>query len=164
MRRRSATAAPTNRLLKGAVKEKAARLADRAAAAVLGESEKPLDILIADDRTIRTLNREYRGVDKPTDTLAFPDEEGADPRGGSIAVSIETAYRQAREAGRPLSEEIGRLAVHAALHLAGHDHHSERDAAEMRAAEQAALQTFRNDPRAAELSRELDSEISALIF
>lgn len=140
--------------------EAAHRLVERAAAIALKAPNARIDILIAGDEQIRALNRDYRGVDAATDTLAFPpDDEHAEY--GSIALSIETAARQAKKADCPLSDETARLAVHAALHLNGHDHHGEAEASRMLKAEAEALAALQQDPTAISLAHRLDSAARA---
>jgi probable rRNA maturation factor len=80
-----------------------------------------------DDAAIRELNRTYRGVDAPTDVLAFPMREGrfgrlAPDLLGDVAISAETARRQARDGA--LRAELALLLVHGILHLVGYDHHA----------------------------------------
>ena len=141
--------------------EAAHRLVERAAAIALKAPNARVDILIAGDVQIRALNRDYRGVDAATDTLAFPpDDEHAEY--GSIAISIETAARQAKKACLTLSEEMARLAVHAALHLDGHDHRGEAEASRMLKAEAEALAALQQDPTTIALARQLDSAERAL--
>ena len=92
---------------------------------------------ILSDRKMRELNRRFREKDRPTDVLAFPagaPEEGGAFGGepaylGDLAVSAETAARQAAERGHPLETELRLLALHGVLHLLGWDH--ERDRGEM---------------------------------
>lgn len=98
----------------------------------LGGAE--LSVTLVSDREMRTLNRRWRGRDRPTDVLAFAQREGAGgaPAGllGDVVVSVDTARRQAAAAGEPLHREGERLLVHGLLHLLGYDH--ERSAAEAR--------------------------------
>ncbi|QMV17903.1 rRNA maturation RNase YbeY [Granulicella sp. 5B5] len=85
-----------------------------------------VDVLLADDRTLRRLNREWRGKDKATDVLSFPAaEEMAGIHAGDLAVSLETAARQAVEQGHALRDEVRVLLLHGLLHLAGMDHESD---------------------------------------
>jgi probable rRNA maturation factor len=82
------------------------------------------------------LNREFRGKDKATDVLSFPaSPELAGVHAGDLAVSVETAARQARDQGHSLRDEVRVLLLHGLLHLAGMDH--EADAGEMAAREDA---------------------------
>ena len=90
---------------------------------VLSPSE--VTVLITSDEAIRLMNRNYRGIDKPTDVLSFPpgDEiEGAEGYLGDIAISVQFANNQALASGHSLEEELQLLSVHATLHLLGHDH------------------------------------------
>ena len=87
-----------------------------------GYRGKEVALLLTNDATIRNLNRSFRKRDQPTDVLAFPmsnDEEIL----GDIAISVETAHRQAAVAGHPLDTEIKYLLLHGLLHLCGFDHH-----------------------------------------
>jgi probable rRNA maturation factor len=79
-----------------------------------------VDVLLAPDRTLRRLNREFRGKDKATDVLSFPaSPELAGVHAGDLAVSVETAARQARDQGHSLRDEVRVLLLHGLLHLAG---------------------------------------------
>jgi rRNA maturation RNase YbeY len=90
-------------------------------------------ILLTDDASIRDLNRQFRKVDEPTDVLTFPSDlpgglgDNAPPYLGDIAISVEYAERQARARKVSLSQELGYLAIHGALHLAGLDDDTEED-------------------------------------
>jgi probable rRNA maturation factor len=94
-----------------------------------------VDVLLAGDRTLRRLNREFRGKDKATDVLSFPAADFAGDHAGDLAVSVETAARQARAQGHTLRDEVRVLLLHGLLHLAGMDH--EADHGEMAAREDA---------------------------
>ena len=86
------------------------RFLRRAQAAVGLEGE--VEVLLAGDRTLRRLNREFRGKDKATDVLSFPAaEELAGVHGGDLAISLETARRQAEEHGHSLRDEVRVLAA-----------------------------------------------------
>ncbi len=94
--------------------------------------------LLTDDKQIHELNRQYRGFDKPTDVLAFAlneGEYGAISQGllGDVVVSVPTAKRQAREAKRPLVDEVTMLLAHGLLHLLGYDHATAKEDRVMRA-------------------------------
>jgi len=98
-----------------------------------------VDVLLAEDRTLRRLNREFRGKDKATDVLSFPAAvEVADEFAGDLAISLDTARRQAKAHGHMLRDEVRVLLLHGLLHLQGMDH--EVDNGEM-AAREAALRT-----------------------
>lgn len=114
----------------------------------LSQSRSELSIALVDDATIAELNRRYRGVDRPTDVLAFALREGehADRRGkllGDVVISLETAQRQARRAHRGLDAELARLLVHGTLHLLGHDHEAAAEARRMRSEERRLLGALR---------------------
>jgi probable rRNA maturation factor len=85
-----------------------------------------LSILLCDDATIHTLNREHRRKNKPTDVLAFALREGKPVPGsqalGDVVISLDTAARQAEELGRTLWDEVTWLLAHGLLHLVGYDH------------------------------------------
>ena len=86
--------------------------------------EGDLSLAFVGDRTMRRINREYRGIDRPTDVLSFCylDEPHAGGVLGEIFVAPSVAERQAEEAGCDVAEEIARLAVHGLLHVLGYDH------------------------------------------
>jgi len=108
-----------------------ARFLNRARAAVGLEGE--VHVLLAGDATLRRLNRTFRGKNKATDVLSFPTAEGGAGVAGDLAISLETAARQAARFGHSLRDEVRVLLLHGVLHLAGFDH--EKDAGEMAARE-----------------------------
>jgi probable rRNA maturation factor len=95
------------------------------------KSKTEISVLFCGDQAMRTLNRRYRGMDRPTDVLAFPAETGG--LLGDIVISIPYASRQARRRGESPAREIDRLLLHGFLHLSGYDH--ETDDGEMNALE-----------------------------
>ena len=123
-----------------------ARFLNRARAAVVLEGE--VHVLLADDATLKRLNKTFRGKNVATDVLSFPagDANGSGVA-GDLAISLETAARQAVRFGHSLRDEVRVLLLHGVLHLAGFDH--EADAGEMAA-------------REAELRRELRVETSLI--
>lgn len=101
----------------------------------IGLPDAQLSILITDDAEIRTLNRDYRGRDNPTDVLSFSQIEGGFENVepdllGDVVISLDTAKRQADEKGHPVELEITILLVHGTLHLAGYDHEGKKSDAE----------------------------------
>jgi probable rRNA maturation factor len=84
-------------------------------------------ILITNSASIRRLNRNFRGKDKPTDVLSFPSS--AKELAGDIAISAQIANKQAKALGHTHATELKVLILHGMLHLAGHDH--EEDKGEM---------------------------------
>lgn len=104
-----------------------------------------ISVLLLDDEEIRKLNRDYRGIDRPTDVLSFALNEGDQPdpqpdMWGDIVISVERAARQAESAGLSFEDEVARLLVHGALHLFGYDHEgSKKKAAQMKKKEKEIL-------------------------
>lgn len=119
--------------------------------AAVGESHSELSLELVGDGRMRRLNRLYRRKDRTTDVLAFPMREADNPCPtllGDVVISIPTAFRQAREAGRSQNEEVAALLVHGVLHLCGYDHErSEQEAARMRRRERAVLKAIGPVPR-----------------
>jgi probable rRNA maturation factor len=98
-----------------------------------------VEVLLADDPTLRRLNKSFRGKNKPTDVLSFPTPaEIAHTHAGDLAISLETAARQAAAYCHSLRDEVKILLLHGLLHLSGLDH--ETDNGEM-AAREATLRT-----------------------
>ncbi|MEZ5344712.1 MAG: rRNA maturation RNase YbeY [Pyrinomonadaceae bacterium] len=91
-------------------------------------SRTSVSILITTDEAIAVLNREYRGIDSPTDVLSFPSEpeefENTDHL-GDLVISVERAALQALENGLSLEMELKQLVLHGLLHLCGLDHESD---------------------------------------
>ncbi len=105
--------------------ESEARLAAAVEAALEASQIAAAEVSLAlvDDDAIRTLNRDHLGHDRPTDVIAFPLWTDGDPRVvGDIYIGVDQARRQAMEEQIDLAEELVRLAIHGALHVAGHDH------------------------------------------
>lgn len=94
----------------------------RAAARLRGQ----VTVLLTGDAAIRSLNKQFRGKNQPTDVLSFPALEMVEGVAGDVAISVETARRQAEEQGHALSVEIKVLMLHGLLHLAGYDHETDK--------------------------------------
>jgi probable rRNA maturation factor len=124
----------------------ASRLIEGAANAALAHegSKGELTVVLTDDRRLQQLNRDYLGIDAPTDVLAFPASETDPDTGahylGDVLISIPRAQAQAREARHPLAAEVQLLVVHGVLHLLGHDHGSAEERLTMWAAQGEVLQ------------------------
>lgn len=97
-------------------------------------------VVLADDGRLQELNLRFRGKDKPTNVLSFPDPEA--PFGG-IALSLETIRREARVQGKPLVNHAKHMILHGFLHLLGFDHVRSRDARLMEGLETAILAAMR---------------------
>ena len=115
------------------------RAVTRAAAATRSTTPTELAIVLADDSTIRSLNRDWRGIDAATNVLSFPTKSAGGPHLGDIVLAFETIAREARRERKPFTHHAAHLAVHGFLHLVGHDHKRERDALAMELAERNIL-------------------------
>ncbi len=98
-------------------------------------ADADITLVLTDDQQLHELNRDYLGVDAPTDVLSFPASE-TDPETGAtylgdILISIPRAAQQAQAAGHPLEAEVQLLVVHGVLHLLGHDHAEAEEKARM---------------------------------
>jgi len=94
-----------------------------------GVDDIELSILIVNNRSIRELNKKYRGMDKPTDVLAFPMGEHSKIL-GDIVISMEKSHAQAEERGHSPEQEFKILLTHGILHLLGYDHEISRSEAQ----------------------------------
>jgi probable rRNA maturation factor len=89
----------------------------------IGKPDASAVIAFVSNKTIRQLNRQFRGIDKATDVLSFPAEEESNL--GDVAISVETAAAQAKENGLTLDGELAQLILHGLLHLSGYDHETD---------------------------------------
>lgn len=129
---------------------------------VMGLGRCELSIIVVDDETIRGLNREFRGIYKPTDVLSFSqlEEKGGpapdpdripDAAGtmlGDVVISIDTALRQSREHGVTPAHRLRTLLIHGVLHLIGYDHERSRAEARKMFARERELCAILERPRA----------------
>ena len=108
-------------------------------------------IVLTDDESVRICNRDFRSVDRPTDVLSFPADEGdallTAPDGflGDIMISVPTAERQAEELGHSTAREISFLTVHGMLHLLGYDHIEPDDELRMLERQRAIIAKIENN-------------------
>src|SRR5580692_2342832 len=113
--------------------------------ALSGEAE--LAVMLTDDTGIRTLNSNWRGIDKPTNVLSFPalpptgagGPDDAPRMLGDIAIAYETTRREADDEQKPFDHHLSHLAVHGFLHLIGYDHETDNDAEAMETLEAEIL-------------------------
>ena len=91
---------------------------------VIGKTDSSVTVAFVSDKKIRELNRLFRRINKATDVLSFPGDSN-DGEMGDIAISIETAARQAKQSGLTLDGEIAQLLLHGLLHLCGYDHETD---------------------------------------
>ena len=127
------------------------RRALRQAATTLSTKTAELAIVLTDDAAMRRLNRNWRGVDAPTNVLSFvkkypgdqPDQRLGSPVGGNhlgnIVLAYETLKREARREGKPFDHHLAHLVVHGFLHLLGYDHGNDAQARRMETTEHAIL-------------------------
>ena len=112
-----------------------------------GPGEAELAVMLTDDAGIRTLNSNWRGIDKPTNVLSFPALQPTGPSGpddaprmlGDIAIAYETTRKEADDEQKPFDHHLSHLAVHGFLHLIGYDHETDGDAETMETLEQEIL-------------------------
>lgn len=100
-----------------------------------------LTIVVTDDEAVAALNRQYRGVDAPTDVLSFPMDSmpGDTPYLGDLVIAYPYAKAQAEREGHALGDSLALLVVHGTLHLLGYDHDTPEHRAAMWAAQEGAL-------------------------
>jgi probable rRNA maturation factor len=107
-------------------------------------------VRFTDDAEVHTLNRDFRGKDKPTNVLSFPQVQDDLLQGlansddgeillGDIVLARETCVREAEEKGISITDHATHLIVHGTLHLVGYDHVDDAAAAAMEALEVKAL-------------------------
>ncbi|RDY23963.1 rRNA maturation RNase YbeY [Romboutsia maritimum] len=104
-----------------------------------------VSLSFVDNKEIHELNRDYRGVDRPTDVLSFPllteefDVELEEESLGDIVVSLERAFEQSQEYNHSFEREVCFLVCHSMFHLLGYDHDTEENTKEMREKEEHIL-------------------------
>ena len=105
-----------------------------------------VSVSFVDNNEIKTLNRDYRGVDNETDVLSFPIEDEFDfstPILGDIIISLEKADEQAKEYGHTLEREVAYLTAHSMFHLMGYDHMNEEEKNIMRNKEKQVMRNLK---------------------
>jgi probable rRNA maturation factor len=119
--------------------EQIVRHALTAAAQALSTMDGEVAIVLTDDDSIRALNRQWRGIDKPTNVLSFPaaitQTSVAAKFFGDIVLSYETLERECTDEDRIFLHHLAHLTVHGFLHLIGYDHQIDAEADEMEALE-----------------------------
>lgn len=125
--------------------------AEAALRAGSADAAAEMTVALSDDAQLHELNRQFLGVDAPTDVLSFPSGE-TDPDSealylGDVIISYARARTQAEAGGHALESELQLLAVHGALHLLGHDHAEDDEKAAMWALQAQALQALGNPLR-----------------
>ena len=97
----------------------------------IGNGHKAVTIVFVSDSAIRKLNKQFRGKDKTTDVLSFPNESEPfenenQSQLGEIVISVQRAAAQAKENGLTFSNEVEQLILHGLLHLCGYDHETDK--------------------------------------
>jgi len=117
------------------------------ASSEVGFGETELAVMLTDDAGIRTLNLNWRGIDKPTNVLSFPALQPTGPGApedaprmlGDIAIAYQTTRGEADDEQKPFDHHLSHLAVHGFLHLIGYDHEKDDDAEAMESLETEIL-------------------------
>ncbi len=113
---------------------------------VLGPRSQEVSIVLADDDTVRDLNKSYRKLDKPTNVLSFPYpppdlnlDDGDNPYLGDVVLAYETIAAEAETMERGLNAHVSHLVIHGLLHLLGFDHETDTEARQMEQLEVSLL-------------------------
>lgn len=135
--------------------EAALAVAGGAVLEAFGSAEVEVSLFLTDDETVQKLNAQYRGIDAPTNVLSFSVGPGAttpfessDLCGpplialGDVVLSFDTVARESKSQEKSFSDHTAHLMVHGILHLLGHDHECEEDAAKMEGLEVTILGTL----------------------
>lgn len=125
----------------------------RAAAEMVGQlygvENGEVSVTLTNNAYIHTLNKEYRGIDRPTDVLSFALNESEEPEMvdgpevnvlGDLIISVERAEEQAADYGHSLRREVAFLTVHGMLHLLGYDHMEDEEREEMEAEQRFVME------------------------
>lgn len=128
----------------------------RAAAEMMGQlygvENGEVSVTLTNNEYIHTLNKEYRGIDRPTDVLSFALNESEEPEMvdgpavnvlGDLIISVERAEEQAADYGHSLRREVAFLTVHGMLHLLGYDHMEDEEREEMEAEQRFVMEKLR---------------------
>ena len=125
------------------------RLAAHKVGELYGLDNAEVSFTLTDNNYIHELNKQYRGIDRPTDVLSFALNESEEPEisGGTavnvlgdIIISVERAKEQAADFGHSLRREIAFLTVHGMLHLLGYDHMEDEEREEMEAEQRFVME------------------------
>lgn len=120
------------------------RVAQTTLASLPDMQSAELSVVLTTDEEVHELNRTYRGIDRTTDVLSFPQHEGedsdlTDPLLGDVVISMDAVDRQALEYGHSRERELAFLTVHGILHLLGWDHEIPEDEERMMAKTESIL-------------------------
>ena len=125
------------------------RAAAETTAKLYGVENGEVSVTLTDNDYIHQLNRQYRGIDRPTDVLSFALNESEEPEVtggmdvnilGDLVISVERAEEQAEDYGHSVRREMAFLTVHGMLHLLGYDHMEEDERREMEAEQRFVME------------------------
>lgn len=136
---------PADDLAVATVEEAAAKVSE-----LYGLDRAELSVTLTDNQHIHAINRQYRGVDRPTDVISFALNESDEPEVqdaevnvlGDIIISLERAAEQAKEYGHSYRREVAFLTVHGLLHLLGYDHMEEAERLEMEEEQRVVMEAL----------------------
>jgi probable rRNA maturation factor len=120
----------------------AVRKAINAAADEISSPGGEVAVVLTDDDAIRKLNKQWRGLDKPTNVLSFPTSPNT-AMAGDIVIAYETLDRESRDESKEFAHHLSHLAIHGFLHLMGYDHQNDSDAETMEQLERAIMARLR---------------------
>ena len=101
------------------------------------DTGKTISVVFGDDDQVRALNHQFRGKDKPTNVLSFPNDEGDEL--GDVILALEVVMHEAREQGKEFVAHATHLVLHGLLHILGYDHIEDDEAEEMESLEVSIL-------------------------
>ena len=110
------------------------------------DDDYEVSLSFVDNKEIHELNKQFRGIDRPTDVLSFPmlsddfDIELEEESLGDIVISLERAFEQSKEYNHSFERELSYMVVHGFYHLMGYDHMEEEEKKIMRQKEENVLQ------------------------
>lgn len=93
-------------------------------------SSDALSVVLATDNFVHQLNKQYRGIDKPTNVLSFPSNEEEEYL-GDIILAFETIHDESKEQSKNIEHHFIHMLIHGCLHLCGYDHENDEEADEM---------------------------------
>lgn len=99
-----------------------------------------IELILTNSSQIQDLNKQYRGIDKPTDVISFPMEKLSNSPIGIIVINIEKVIEKSKELNHTANDEFTLLFLHGLLHIMGYDH--EKDNGEMREKEREIIEKF----------------------
>lgn len=99
------------------------------------EEDAELSLVLSDNDEVQLLNKHYRGKDKPTNVLSFPQDDENFQHLGDVILALETVKQEAQDQDKSFDDHLTHLTIHGLLHLLGYDHETDDEAEEMEALE-----------------------------